>query len=214
MCDNRYVVDEKQVGDLTVKVYHDDMDCGRWRETCESAEACNLLWVPDDTRRQDSGDPAPRARFSYFDPQLSEEEMESEVADWWRCGYHCDPNCRDCEERAYRNEILRDHYFYEASWIGESYGWFVGEKTDFKDRAQFEAMCKSIEAEFKHLERGEVYGYEVTDADGDVLDSCWGFIGDAKYCLEQGVDVAEAEIKDRAEVAHVVDPYASMGNGD
>lgn len=38
---------------------------------------------------------------------------------------------------------------------------------------------------------GDVYGYEVKDADGKVLESCWGFIGDTDYCLNEGV--AEAE---------------------
>jgi hypothetical protein len=37
---------------------------------------------------------------------------------------------------------------------------------------------------------GDVYGFTVEDADGDVLDSCWGFIGDWTYCMAEGEDVA------------------------
>ena len=37
---------------------------------------------------------------------------------------------------------------------------------------------------------GEVYGWTVEDADGDVLDSCWGYIGDASYPLSEAEDVA------------------------
>lgn len=37
---------------------------------------------------------------------------------------------------------------------------------------------------------GETYGWSVEDADGDVLDSCWGYIGDARDVLEDGEDVA------------------------
>lgn len=37
---------------------------------------------------------------------------------------------------------------------------------------------------------GEVYGWTVEDADGDVLDSCWGYVGDASYCMAEGEDVA------------------------
>lgn len=37
---------------------------------------------------------------------------------------------------------------------------------------------------------GEVYGWTVEDADGDVLDSCWGYIGDASYPLSEAEDLA------------------------
>jgi hypothetical protein len=37
---------------------------------------------------------------------------------------------------------------------------------------------------------GEVYGWTVEDADGDVLDSCWGYIGDARDVFSEGEDVA------------------------
>lgn len=37
---------------------------------------------------------------------------------------------------------------------------------------------------------GDVYGFTVEDGDGDVLDSCWGFIGDWTYCMAEGEDVA------------------------
>lgn len=40
-----------------------------------------------------------------------------------------------------------------------------------------------------HLD-GEVYGWTVEDADGDVLDSCWGYIGDSEYVLTEAEDVA------------------------
>lgn len=37
---------------------------------------------------------------------------------------------------------------------------------------------------------GEVYGWTVQDADGDVLESCWGYIGDARDVLAEGESVA------------------------
>ena len=39
---------------------------------------------------------------------------------------------------------------------------------------------------------GEVYGFQTTDSRGNDIDSCWGFYGDCKYCLEDakaGIDV-------------------------
>lgn len=43
--------------------------------------------------------------------------------------------------------------------------------------------------EFLAWGNGEVYGYEVTDDDGEVVDSCWGFYG------ESGRKEAESEAK-------------------
>lgn len=48
--------------------------------------------------------------------------------------------------------------------------------------------------------RGEVYGYTVErettcdhgDTHRDVLESCWGYIGEEHYCLAEGVSVAES----------------------
>lgn len=43
----------------------------------------------------------------------------------------------------------------------------------------------------QHVVDGEVYGFTVEDGDGDVVDSCWGFIGDESYCLSEGIDSAK-----------------------
>lgn len=66
-----------------------------------------------------------------------------------------------------------------------------------------EKACKYLAAcvdEYSSYLNGEVYGYLVErlerDEDGDVvdsevIDSCWGFIGDEKYCLSEGLHAAE-----------------------
>jgi hypothetical protein len=38
---------------------------------------------------------------------------------------------------------------------------------------------------------GEVYGYVVEDAEGEQVDSCWGFIADQEECIAQGMDSAK-----------------------
>lgn len=43
-----------------------------------------------------------------------------------------------------------------------------------------EAVKQDVEVYSQYL-LGEVYGYEVLDAEGETLDSCWGFVGDIKY---------------------------------
>ena len=38
---------------------------------------------------------------------------------------------------------------------------------------------------------GNVYGYRITNNDGNELDSCWGYIGDSDYCLEEAKRVVD-----------------------
>jgi hypothetical protein len=38
---------------------------------------------------------------------------------------------------------------------------------------------------------GAVYGFIVEDETGDSVDSCWGFFGDTKECLEEGIHSAQ-----------------------
>ena len=39
---------------------------------------------------------------------------------------------------------------------------------------------------------GQCYGYVVTDADGDELESCWGFLGDLDYVRKEAREQAES----------------------
>ena len=64
-----------------------------------------------------------------------------------------------------------------------------------------EAAIKCMVAEIKEIDdylTGNVWGFEVIETGTDeVLDSCWGFVGDPEYCLEEALASAqfyEAEI--------------------
>ena len=72
--------------------------------------------------------------------------------------------------------------------------------TEAKARAEFgmavtkEEILKCLEAEVSEYDsfiRGEVYGYIVKDENGEVVDSCWGFIGDETYALQEGKSSAQ-----------------------
>lgn len=67
-----------------------------------------------------------------------------------------------------------------------------------------EAAMRCMQGEVESVDdylTGNVWGYRVLDADGEVLDSCWGFVGDEKYCREEGESMAEWHIKKAAEEA-------------
>lgn len=53
---------------------------------------------------------------------------------------------------------------------------------------------KCLKGEIKDLDqyiRGEVYGFQVFDPQGEVVDSCWGYYGDVDDCLKEGENFVE-----------------------
>ena len=42
---------------------------------------------------------------------------------------------------------------------------------------------------------GNVYGYVVEDEKGEHINSCWGFFGDTKDCLSEGILMARYDIQ-------------------
>lgn len=62
-----------------------------------------------------------------------------------------------------------------------------------------EKLLISEVEEYDHYLCGEVYGYIIEDENGEQLDSCWGFLGDYKYCLDEAKSAADywAEQKEK-----------------
>lgn len=54
------------------------------------------------------------------------------------------------------------------------------------------AVINSEVEEYDHYIKGEVYGYEIRKVgEEEVLESCWGFIGDDEQCLKEAEAVAK-----------------------
>lgn len=62
-----------------------------------------------------------------------------------------------------------------------------------KEKA-LEYMNASIE-EYDQYLTGTVYGYIVENENGEQVESCWGFYGESKDCLQEGIKVAESLIR-------------------
>jgi hypothetical protein len=61
--------------------------------------------------------------------------------------------------------------------------------------------------------KGECYGYVITDADGEEVGDCWGYVGE-KWCREAATDEAECIIKGRASGATPEDvPFEAVFTG-
>ncbi len=57
-----------------------------------------------------------------------------------------------------------------------------------------EKALKALKAEVEELDqyiRGEVYGFQVFNPEDEVVGSCWGYYGDADYCLQEGESFVE-----------------------
>ena len=52
-------------------------------------------------------------------------------------------------------------------------------------QAEIEKILKAEVKTWDEYLSGEVYGYEITDSQGNNIDSCWGFYGDIDYCVSQ-----------------------------
>lgn len=88
--------------------------------------------------------------------------------------------------------------FPDRRWDVSRAGWVViekderwwGDPTKMDPRTWYDIAKAHIEEWNQYIE-GDVYGYEVKDEVGEVLDSCWGFYG-KQYALEDGLAVAKS----------------------
>ena len=92
----------------------------------------------------------------------------------------------------------------QVGWIyisiekAASEGWKTPEQA-------YKAMQAEVE-EYDHYLTGQCYGYVVEDADGEGVDSCWGFLGDSDYVRGEmraaAMSAVEAANKEDAEAAY------------
>jgi len=74
-------------------------------------------------------------------------------------------------------------------------------REEFGEGAFETAAIAAMESEIKNYNAyltGEVYYYQVKDPEGNHLDSCYGFVGDKEYCLEQGREALNSAVENGA----------------
>lgn len=59
------------------------------------------------------------------------------------------------------------------------------------DKAFFEKAIEGDVETYDHYLTGQCYGYTVEDADGEEVESCWGFLGDMDYVRSEAKSAAE-----------------------
>lgn len=88
-------------------------------------------------------------------------------------------------------------------WDSGLFGFIYVSKAKARDEFGVKRITKAVRA--KVIERlqnevavysswanGEIYGFTVTNSDGEEIDSCWGFIGEPDYAMQEGIESARA----------------------
>ena len=127
--------------------------------------------------------------FEYYDERAERTEAGIEYALW---DLYCDLNKEYNIQYIYKYEHGQVAYNtggFSCPWDSGRAG-FIVSKHDYDTQ-------DSIVKEYSHWANGEVYGFTVEDDEGEVLDSCGGFIGDwddvaewmHEHCCTEGLTV-------------------------
>lgn len=208
---DEYVYEEKQVGNLTVKVV---LEMGGGIESPREWDPSSTFYTAHRSYR--SPDP--------YDGDLWEHlAREFDITYYYRAQkyseYETDPGAilAAMDKKAivlpvfmyeHGNVAYRAteggnpfHCPWDSGQVGIIYRTLEAVRKEYNvTRVSSKLRAKIIERLKKEVEvysawaSGEVYGYVVENEDGDQVDSCWGFIGEAGYCLEEGISSAKVHI--------------------
>jgi hypothetical protein len=117
---------------------------------------------------------------------------------------HSFRDSRELEAHINRDDVISlpvymyDHSGITISTTPFSCGWDSGQIgyifMDAVEAQKFEKPLDILEGDIKSLDqfiRGEVYGYVIIDAEGNDTDSCWGYLGDSDYCLNDAIELVD-----------------------
>jgi hypothetical protein len=120
------------------------------------------------------------------------------ISQW--CGNRDYVRHRDCDELVERYARMFCDVVAFTRWSGQGgqsdgswgYAWITRESAnrDLGGDADADAALDGEVSEYQSWAAGECYGVIVTDADGEAVDSCWGFIGTdyAEKLARSGLD--------------------------
>lgn len=88
---------------------------------------------------------------------------------------------------------------FSCPWDSGQCGYVLMSKAEWPRQAKAVLSAKSHVESYSSWCNGEIYGYIIEDSDGEHLDSCWGYVGDSKYCLDEAMSNAEYHVKEAGE---------------
>lgn len=87
---------------------------------------------------------------------------------------------------------------WDSGWVGFIYAHHnLADKEFGGDIKKLQECLRSEVETYDDYLTGNCYGYVIKDEDGEEIEdgSCWGFLGDEKYCIEEAKSAADSEIK-------------------
>jgi len=208
-----YVVETKEVGRFTVKI-HADSHMDLQDAVCDEPVAIygdRGFEILDQTKTNLPTYGVLRAIESgcaesamdemsgyYLEWEWQNGKVRVENSDWYRPRYY------KTAESACAAMFEYEHGFPMSDMRVEQFGdyrstfllVFLQSELDAYAGGKNAISCRDT---CQNIVDGEVYGFDILDANGDSVESCWGFIGDADYCLKEAVAVAESLENDAVE---------------
>lgn len=106
--------------------------------------------------------------------------------------------------------LSREGNFVDRQWDVSQLGAVFVKKTEARTRASAKKMAQGLIETWNQYLSGDVYGFMIEDAEGNHLESCWGFYG--MDAVEEGAnESAEGEAK-RIMLKHIVKKKAEIKN--
>lgn len=87
--------------------------------------------------------------------------------------------------------LSNDEYPFNCPWDGFYTGTVFITTKFYKTRDGAREVANSLVEEWNHYLSGNVWGYIITKNELEDIDSCWGFVGDYKYCLEEARNIVD-----------------------
>lgn len=204
-----YVVEKETVGRFTVKVVSDhDVDL-EWGYNDEPVaiygkERGNFWAVVDQTkaggvsaefaRAHEEGNTSERLNilcgYHYCGWKWVNGKVRVEYAGWNRARYF------KTEENALAALFLSECGFPLSDLRVEQFGdyrstFYLEFRQSELDSYAGNKNAVSCRESLQAIVDGETYGFIIEDGGGETVDSCWGFIGPARDCLEEGISAAK-----------------------
>lgn len=93
---------------------------------------------------------------------------------------------------------------FHCPWDSGLFGFIYVSKADVRKEYGVGRLSRQIIERVKHVlqaevsaysawANGEVYGWKLVDADGEEIDSCWGYVGDRAGAERDAMDAAKIE---------------------
>lgn len=183
---SKYIYEKQKVGKYTVKVVQDNNPMN------PRTEWDNLCTMVCFHRRYNLGD----MNHGFTPESIREYLSENKKTVFWKPLYLYD-----------HSGITISTGPFSCSWDSGQVGYIFVERDRFlkafgfkkmtkKAKERLEALLTGEVEDYDNFLTGEVYGYMVEEEeDGNIVESCWGFNGEPKYALEEGISVAKWQIK-------------------